>query len=416
MKRCVILFIALTCLAFLVPTPLASVGVDNDNLWAVIICGDMLLQEDTRYLYQVLTEHYHFTEVLYLHPNPETWEGFNKSIVRWAIRDWLGERSNGDDLIFIFFFSHGGGVYQYNETFAFLEGGRWELDSDEGDEYAETEIGIGTYDSWKDEWTVEQAGIDFNGNGILENDVYAGVDECIAIDTAYMGPYDRYWDDEVKEDIDTLSYGRLVFFFEGCKVLNQSQHCFSGGFIRDLSGENRIIITSSSETSFSYGYWFDSGNVTYNIVGYFSRPFINALNPENASSIADLNHDGLVSVREAFLYAYENDPLVEGLLINPSLNLTVKEYPKLEDDGDGVPNHADGAFSGETFFASDTLKLCDIDDNGFINIIDVQAVAVTFGTTPEKPKWNPKTDVAKPYRLINVLDVLKVATKFGEEY
>jgi hypothetical protein len=85
-----------------------------------------------------------------------------------------------------------------------LEGGRWELDSDEGDEFSESVMISGEYDYWYQQVRINcpcgacypitmqycptcgretTLGIDFDGDGIIEQDVYAGVDECLKIET-----------------------------------------------------------------------------------------------------------------------------------------------------------------------------------------------------------------------------------------
>jgi hypothetical protein len=167
MKKYAAVFAIMT-LAFLIH-PVYSTTSNNDNMWAVLICGysDFLLSSNR--MYQILSEHYHFTEILYLTPD------INKTTVRWAIRDWLGERANSDDLVFIYIHSHGGGArFDGDKNMSSLEGGRWEMDSDEGDEYAETELGTIVWIPFTLNYWIKP--IDFNNNSIIEDDVYAGVD------------------------------------------------------------------------------------------------------------------------------------------------------------------------------------------------------------------------------------------------
>jgi len=149
MKKYAAVFAIMT-LAFLIH-PVYSTTSNNDNMWAVLICGysDFLLS--------------------YLTPD------INKTTVRWAIRDWLGERANSDDLVFIYIHSHGGGArFDGDKNMSSLEGGRWEMDSDEGDEYAETELGTIVWIPFTLNYWIKP--IDFNNNSIIEDDVYAGVD------------------------------------------------------------------------------------------------------------------------------------------------------------------------------------------------------------------------------------------------
>jgi len=55
----------------------------------------------------------------------------------------------------------------------------------------------------------------------------------------------------------------------------------------------------------------------------------------------------------------------------------------------------------------------DVDGNGIVNILDILAIAVAFGTSPGDPKWNPQADV-DDNDIINILDILLVAVHFGE--
>ena len=405
----------------------------------------MGFQADTSYMNNVLSMRYHFDEVLYLHPNATTGQCLNKTIVRWAIRDWLGARSNADDLIFIFIFSHGNGVTYYNETLSMLEGGRWELDSDEGDEFSESVLISGEYDYWYQQVRINCPcgacypitmqycptcgretvfGIDFDGDGIIEPDVYAGVDECLKIETnddVWPPEYDNYWDDEMKEDLDTLDYGKMVVLLEACRVVNETGACFSGGFIRDLSTPNRIIITSSNETSSSWARPIDtipSPPKGFRAEGYFSRPFIQAL---AFPVIADVDFNGLVSIGEAWQFAWLFDEARYGLWV-PSWDgggMWVTETPWIDDDGDGIPNPIPNELVDElafdTFFL-DELSVCDINNDGFITIQDIVIMATHFGEESECPEWDVWSDRCdlNDDGIIDIVDIVLLAEHYGE--
>lgn len=421
MNRYVVALLPSIVLALAILTPTVvnaeTPQSDNDNMWAVIISGFTEFQADTQYLYDVLKENYHFTEILYLHPNAitnTTFECLNKSIVRWAIRDWLGERSNSDDLIFLFIHTHGGGMKDYNATHYLREGGRYEFDGDEGNEVAETNIGY----VWSDGYIFW--GYDFNGNGVLEDDVYGGIDECILIQTKHnysdvWNPIDweLYWDDEVAEDLDTLSYGKLVFLLQSCKTVNQTESCFSGGFIDDLSAPNRTIITASNETNYSWGYALPDAECGYAVSGYFSRLFINALDLNNSSSTADTDGNGLVSVGEAWQYAWDNDEAR-----SPGVwygGVIVHETPWIDDDGDGIPNHSDGVFASDTFFVSDMLKLCDLNDDHIVNALDYGEFGSAWDSEEGDDNWNAKCDF-NGNGLVNGLDYGTFAAYWERTY
>jgi len=416
MKKMCVAILGILTLAFLMPTASVSSISGNDNIWALIISGYMELQADTDLLYEVLNENYHFTDVVYLHPNWETKECLDKATVRWAIRDMLGYCSDSDDLIFIFIFTHGGGAHQWNDTLTMFEKDvKWEFGGDEGEEFSEAEVIYGKYDYY---YRVPRIycdcgacypidyqycpncarettfGVDFNGNGIIENNVYVGVDECLGIQTDYdTREYEQYWDDEFAQDLDTLDCGKLVLLIEACKAINstESEGCFSGGFIRDLSAPNRIIITSSNETSPSWADPIDNVPLPISMHSYFARPFIYALG--NESSHADIDGNGLTSIGEAWEYAWENDEARTGVWLEGAFGsgMWVTETPWIDDDGDGIPNYSDGAIANETFFL-DKLALRDINNDGVIDIEDIVIMALAFGSTPEDPGWRDRCD------------------------
>jgi hypothetical protein len=45
----------------------------------------------------------------------------------------------------------------------------------------------------------------------------------------------------------------MIAFIFGCKFENSTEGCYTGGFIDDLYGYRRIIISSSNETYYSGG-------------------------------------------------------------------------------------------------------------------------------------------------------------------
>ncbi|HWR14610.1 MAG TPA: hypothetical protein VN577_07260 [Terriglobales bacterium] len=120
------------------------------------------------------------------------------------------------------------------------------------------------------------------------------------------------FDDDFVNTINSLSFGKMVALFE---------QCFSGGFLRDLRGHNRILISAATDAQYS---WAMDPDYKYDT---FSYHFTSALNNADDAGTAlttnpDTNGDGNVSILEAFLYAKSKD--------------TDCETPWLEDNGDGV--------------------------------------------------------------------------------
>ena len=54
----------------------------------------------------------------------------------------------------------------------------------------------------------------------------------------------------------------------------------------------------------------------------------------------------------------------------------------------------------------------DINNDGIVNILDILAAAVAFGSTPGDPNWNPDADL-DGNGLINILDLVKISVNYG---
>jgi hypothetical protein len=138
----------------------------------------------------------------------------------------------------------------------------------------------------------------------------------------YYNDDNNLLDDDIALMVNSLHFNKLVTLMEPC---------YGGGFLRDLRGANRVIMSASSEFEVSYS----NTDQNYDVFSYF---FTIALN----DPAADLNKDGRVSMLEAYKYAKANDK--------------TGESPELEDNGDGVgssspgaPKNPDGALAAATF-------------------------------------------------------------------
>ncbi len=105
-------------------------------------------------------------------------------------------------------------------------------------------------------------------------------------------------DDEFAIELNKVNAGRFNIVME---------QCHSGGFIDDLTFENRTIATAcrADENSFSRGAF------TYNEFVYHWISAIAGITPEGTAVDADSNNDGWISMEEAFIYAESNDEQIE---------------------------------------------------------------------------------------------------------
>ena len=424
--------------ALMVSPVIAHPADGTVKYWALIVSGSGdrdTFTANTDYMYHVIGDHSNFNGVYYLAPDPSH-HGVNaeatKANVRSAITNWLATRSDDDDIVFIYFSSHGAGYH----TTDGLEGGRLDASGDEDNEHQEDTIVMkcwvlnsanndvdgddlrddfvrnidadpylefdldhdGTFegelnikvdydgdgnadDLFIDPDSDDQCdiaidanvaltsdgedtnndgkiiGVDLNGDGD-QND-WVGYDEHISLNNQDWTRAEKYWDDELASDLNTLQYDKLIFVRqgcvdppamekareafvrEGCVAFSKSLSCFGGGLIDDISAPDRIILTATNETTYSYG-----DNLLHPD-GYsqWSEVFIDALHGENTHWVggciinedpiewidADANDDGHVSIKEAWGYAWNND------------NTRPWETPWLDDDGNGQPTFINGA-------------------------------------------------------------------------
>ncbi|MEX2721387.1 MAG: C13 family peptidase [Candidatus Wukongarchaeota archaeon] len=218
----------------------------------------------------------------------------------------LEAKMDGNDHLFLFLNDHGSGFWENDPYGDYLYGGRPEAPSaDETDSFNEANFGK-----------------DFNGDGDT-NDILE-FDEALN-----LWGNDKLYDDDLAAMLDDLTYSKIIVFMK---------QCFSGGFVRDLSGPNRVILASCDENEPS---WSADTEGTY---GEFSYHFMSAVNEQTPGGVAvDADTDGMsgISMVEAFNYASDHD--------------SRSETPFYDDNGDGVghdgpiPEGGDGVIGDNTY-------------------------------------------------------------------
>jgi len=434
-----------SCLSICLPLSSSVAVAEDADYWALIVCASpgMSFQSNTDYMNYVLTSYYVFDET-----NTNYLILPDKAQARAGITNWLAGHSDANDIVFIYFSSHGGG---YNRDVG-NEGGRLDDDGDEGNEIKESAYRMGCwglnrlYDldgdgAWDDlvrnldgdsyiDYDLDNDGtiegdfrtlIDYDADG-NSDDLFIDPDmddQCdVAIDanvsltadgedtdkdgliigvdlnsdgdkTDWVG-YDEqicigseaYWDDELAEDLSTLNYAKLIFVRQGCLdpeamerarelflsegcAAFRGESCFGGGLIDDISASNRIIMTATDETWYSYGDGDGDGfsewsevfiDALYGYNCHYSGGEIVVDNPVDA----DTNNDGHVSMKEAWDYAWDNDD---------ARSYSGPETPWLDDNGNGLPTYIDGADQADAtdgILAGDTWLPLGTPGNGTV--------------------------------------------------
>jgi len=423
MKKAAILILMLLLCASISLSPIRTSKATGGNLWAVIVCATPDLSEESDFLYETLTTYYDFTDIYYLNVNTSK-NGVDalmtKDNVRRALNTTLAQWSDSDDIVFIYFMSHGGG---YNMLYApdywllpnHLEGGAIDLNGDEGDEVRESSI----IPAW-----------DYNKDGVID-DTWLGVDERMILNYSSgdetLQYVELYLDDELAYDLSGIDYSRLIFVYVGCiGGENSTAHCFSGGYIDDLSAPNRIIMTPSNETSPAMrrfervfdeqGYY---NSTIYYDMSFWGYAFISALGVNKTE--ADRNKDGVVTMLEAFDFARVNDPMTVNWHFRPKeFYADITETPWMDDNGNGKPNFIgegyeldnDGLLAYTTHLGiNPVINGPDINDDGLVNIRDIGVIAVHFGESESDPNWWYRADVYMDGK-INIKDIGVVAIYF----
>src|SRR5262245_39297759 len=130
------------------------------------------------------------------------------------------------------------------------------------------------------------------------------IDEC----TFYYGLAGFPYDDDFAAYVNGLSFARMICVME---------QCFSGGFIYDLRGTNRVIVSAANEVEVSFG-----GDQFDDFAMLFASALIGTHQIDGTPVDADEDGDGKVSIYEAFRWATLND--------------TQDEHPQYEDSGEGI--------------------------------------------------------------------------------
>ena len=60
--------------------------------------------------------------------------------------------------------------------------------------------------------------------------------------------------------------------------------------------------------------------------------------------------------------------------------------------------------------------LGDVDHDWDVDIFDVVRCVGAYGSTPIDPNWDIFCDIADPYELIDIFDIMTIVSSYGEEY
>ena len=94
-------------------------------------------------------------------------------------------------------------------------------------------------------------------------------------------------------------------------------------------------------------------------------------------------------------------------------------YNGSDSNGDGIgdtPYVIDGSNQDNYPLMNLYWNPADINHDLVVNIFDVVSACQAYLSTPSDPHWNGHCDVADPYGIINILDIVMICSSYGEEY
>lgn len=204
--------------------------------------------------------------------------------------DELAKTMKKNDKLFIMINNHGGGLLP--EKDGFTEAGLKDARFDTDNEMTEDIISEALYNK------------DFNNDGDKED--FLRVDESII-----LGPgRGKMFDDDFALELNKIKeYGVIIIVME---------QCFSGGFIDDLRGPNRIIISAAGPNEISraqrpqkggvakyneFTYWFFTALMGRTPEGETINEVIKRVKKKEGLIYNDYISDGKISMQEAFNWA-----------------------------------------------------------------------------------------------------------------
>lgn len=163
-------------------------------------------------------------------------------------------------------------------------------------------------------------GVDLNDDG--DKNDWVGIDEVL-----YLFGEDKIYDDELRQLVQNIR----------CRVMITAMgQCFSGGFVNDLLGQNRVIMTSATSWEYAWAtedlgysefiYHLSLGLNKYTFL--IPKPFSRREPGKVSILLADANNDDKISLVEAFNFALSlrtmlNTPLYEDNGVLPAQSQNV---------------------------------------------------------------------------------------------
>jgi len=108
-------------------------------------------------------------------------------------------------------------------------------------------------------------------------------------------------------------------------------------------------------------------------------------------------------------YKVKYQPLEYEPEVNTSVDFL---YDELMDSSSSIPHFTENC----SIIILPCWNVADVNDDLKVDIFDVVLGVNAYQATPSDPHWNPRCDLADPYGVIDILDIMTIVASYGEEY
>jgi len=134
------------------------------------------------------------------------------------------------------------------------------------------------------------------------------IDDQLFIFTTDHGGSDGGWNVYLNlwnsGELKDSAFETMVDALPPCDIITTMEQCYSGGFLDNLQSNNRVFSSACLYTELSYAM---GPNYEYDTYVFHWTAAVKGEDAYGKPVDADMNKDGLISMREAFVYAKAND-------------------------------------------------------------------------------------------------------------
>lgn len=240
--------------------------------------------------------------------------------------------------------------------------------------------GIGSYSSAKDNYLYH--------NNLINNRHQTSLYGRNIWDNGIEG---NYWDDYNGTDLDGDGIGDTYLPWEGVDY-----YPLMAPWTRV-----RTFYVSVNETVYPVTIYSDSTIASFGFNESLGRVSFNATGPHNVQGLCN------VTIPKAVLDGH--------LLV--LVDAGVIDFTRVENE---THNCVWFTYTHSThrirIIEYTTPIMGDLNYDGKVSLYDIVMAVAAYGSTPEDPNWNPLADVAPQYELVDIYDLVTIASHYGETY